>query len=164
MKKQKIQLPEMKLIGLTTRTNNKNEMVNETAKIGKLASLYWGNQQANNIKHRSKPGVTYAIYTDFENHEYGDYTYFIGETVDSFESQDLAHFKKITVPASTYQKFTTTPGKMPDVVISAWQAIWKMKEGDFGGKRKYVADFEIYDDRVSDQNNAIVDIYIGIEG
>lgn len=163
MKKQKTHLPEIKLIGLMVQTNNKNEMVNETAKISKLASLYWREQIANNIKHRRKRGTTYAVYTDFESNEYGDYTYFIGEAVDSFESQDLESFKKITIPESTYQKFTTVPGKMPNVVVSAWQEIWKMKEADFGGKRKYVADFEIYDARAVNQNNAIIDVYIGIE-
>lgn len=52
---------------------------------------------------------------------------------------------------------------MPEVVISAWQKIWAMNENDFGGKRKYVADFEIYDQRASDPNNTIIDICIGIE-
>lgn len=155
MEKQKIHLPEIKLIGLLVRTNNKNEMVNETSKISKLTSLYWGEKIANNIKHRSKPGTTYAVYTDFESNEYGDYTYFIGEAVHSFESQDLESFKKITIPESTYQKFTTIPGQMPNLVISAWHKIWKMQEADFGGKRKYLADFEIYDERAAGQNSAI---------
>jgi predicted transcriptional regulator YdeE len=52
---------------------------------------------------------------------------------------------------------------MPDVVIAAWQAIWAMNDSELGGKRRYVADFEIYDDRASDPNNTIVDIYIGIK-
>jgi len=57
---------------------------------------------------------------------------------------------------------TNEPGKMPDVVISAWQKIWAMKESDFGGKRKYISDFEIYDQRASNPNHAVIDIYIGI--
>ncbi|ABS78529.1 AraC family transcriptional regulator (plasmid) [Coxiella burnetii] len=164
MQKQKAQLQKLTLVGLTVRTNNKNEMNPETSKIGRLAADYWSNRVANNIQHRSKPGVTYAVYTDFESDEQGDYTYFIGEAVDSLEDQDLEKFKTITIPASNYQKFTTEPGKMPDVVISAWQAIWAMKESDFGGKRKYIADFEVYDERSADPNNTVIDIYIGIEG
>ena len=163
MQKQKAELPEIILVGLTARTNNKNEMNPEKSKIGTLAGLYWGNQIANNIQHRSKPGITYAVYTDFENDEHGDYTYFIGEAVDSLHNQDLEKFKTITIPASDYTKFTTESGKMPDVVISAWQQIWAMKENDFGGKRKYMADFEVYDQRAVDPNNTVIDIYIGIE-
>lgn len=33
---------------------------------------------------------------------------------------------------------------------------------NFGGKRKYIADFEIYDQRAADPNNAVIDIYIGM--
>lgn len=164
MQKQKIQLSEMTLVGLTARTNNKAEMNPATSKIGALANSYWKNQMASNIiQHRIKPGVTYAVYTDYESDEHGDYTYFIGEAVDSLENQDRFQFKTITIPASTYQKFTTKSGKMPDIVIDAWQKIWQMKENDFEGKRTYVADFEIYDQRASDFNNTVVDIYIGIK-
>ncbi|NKB47285.1 MAG: AraC family transcriptional regulator [Legionellales bacterium] len=163
MQKQKTRLPEMTLVGLTARTNNKNEMNPETSKIAELAGLYWDNQLANNIQHRAKLGITYAVYTDFESDENGEYTYFIGEMVESLLNQDLEKFKTITIPASSYQKFSTEPGKMPEVVISAWQEIWTMRESDFGGKRRYVADFEIYDQRAADSNNTVVDIYIGIE-
>ncbi|HLB42321.1 MAG TPA: GyrI-like domain-containing protein [Gammaproteobacteria bacterium] len=164
MKKVKAKLGELTLVGLTTRTNNKNEMNPETSKIGALAGYYWGNQIAKNIKHRINPGVTYSVYTEFESDENSEYTYFIGEVVDSTEDQDLSQFKLLSIPESNYQKFTTEPGKMPGVVISAWQKIWTMKENDFGGRRKYIADFEIHDQRASNPDNTVIDIYIGIEG
>lgn len=162
MQKQKVQLPEITLVGLTARTNNKNEMNPEVSKIGALAGLYWGNQVANNIQHRAKPGVTYAVYTEFESDEQGDYTYFIGEAVNSLQNQDLDKFKTITIPASGYTKFTTESGKMPEIVISAWQKIWAMNQNDFGGKRKYVADFEVYDERAANPHATVIDIYIGV--
>lgn len=164
MQKQKTQLSQMILLGLSARTNNRSEMNPETAKIGTVSGCYWGEQMMNEIKHRTKPGVTYAVYTDFESDEHGDYTYFIGEVVSSLEDQDLEKFTTITIPASDYTKFTTEPGQMPGVVISAWQNIWAMNEQDFGGKRKYIADFEVYDARASNFEQAIVDIYIGVEG
>lgn len=163
MKKEKTELGEIILVGLTARTNNKNEMNPEKSKIGALAEFYWGNKVANNIKHRIKPGVTYAAYTEFENDEHGEYTYFIGEAVASTHDQDISQFKTLTIPKSQYQKFTTELGKMPYIVISAWQKIWTMKENDFNGKRKYITDFEVYDQKAADPNNSIVDIYIGIE-
>lgn len=164
MKKEMIRLDELTLVGLTARTNNQNEMNPTTSKIAALASFYWNNQIASAIKNRSNPGITYSVYTEFESDENGDYTYFIGEAVGSSKDQDLQRFKILHIPKSHYQKFTTPPGKMPEVVISAWQAIWKMQQSDLGGKRKYIADFEIYDQRAADLNNAVVDIYIGIEG
>ena len=163
MKKEKIKLDEIILVGLTARTNNKNEINPETSKIGQLAGEYWSTQVAQYIQHRLKPGVAYAVYTDYDSDEHGDYTYFIGEAVTSLAGQDLSQFKTITIPQSHYQKFTTKPDKMPDVVIAAWQAIWAMSDNELGGKRRYVADFEIYDDRASDPNNTALDIYIGID-
>lgn len=162
MQKQTVQFPTVTLVGLTVRTNNKNEMDPSAAKIEKLAGAYWRNQMANNIQHRVSPGVTYAAYTDFDGDENDDYTYFIGEVVGSLNDQDLTHFKTIAISAGHYQKFTTDPGAMPGVVISAWQNIWKMSESDFGGKRRYITDFEVYDARAADPNNIIIDIYIGI--
>lgn len=156
-------LQEFKLVGITARTNNKNEMNPATAKIGQTAGLYWQNQLANDIKHRVTAGITYAVYTDFESDENGDYSYFIGEAVSSLEGQDLDKFKALTIPTSNYQKFTTERGKMPDIIISAWQEIWSMQPEDFIGPRKYIADFELYDERAMDPGNAVADIYIGVE-
>jgi predicted transcriptional regulator YdeE len=44
---------------------------------------------------------------------------------------------------------------MPQVLIAAWQDIWQMTDDDFGGKRNYITDFEIYHQHHSE-------IYIGI--
>lgn len=161
MQKEFINKSEIKLIGLSTRTNNKNEMNQQTSKIGELAGRYWGQNLAAQIPDRKNPGLTLSVYTEYESDEHGDYTYFVGEEVSSFENIP-ANFQKLIMPASKYQKFTTPSGKMPEVVIAAWQQIWKMTPNDFGGKRAYKADFEVYDQRASDPNNSIVDIYIGI--
>ena len=163
MQKEIKYLPELMLVGVTARTNNLNEMDPTKAKIAQLAGSYWSNQIGHEFQNRANPGITYSVYTDFESNENGEYTYFIGEVVSSLESQDLDKFETITIPSSRYMKFTTEPGAMPEVVINAWQDIWKMDESDFEGKRRYIADFEIYDGRSLDPSNSIVDIYIGIE-
>ncbi|MCH9643559.1 MAG: effector binding domain-containing protein [Gammaproteobacteria bacterium] len=163
MQKQQTSLDEIILIGLTARTNNQNEMNPEQSKIARLAGTYWGNQVANDFKHRTNPGITYSVYTEYESDENGEYTYFVGEQVDSLDGQDLSKYKKLIIPKSNYTKFTTDAGKMPEVVIGAWQQIWSMSEKDFMGKRAYIADFEIYDQRAADPSNAIVDIYIGLQ-
>ncbi|VVC75397.1 hypothetical protein AQUSIP_06870 [Aquicella siphonis] len=153
---------EIKLVGLAVRTNNKNEMNPQTSKIGELASRFWSQNIAGQIPNRKNPGVTLSVYTKYDSNEHGDYTYFIGEEVDLFEnvSEDL---QRLTIPEARYQKFTTPAGKMPEVVINAWQEIWKMSANDFGGERAYIADFEVYDQRASDPANTSLDIYIGIK-
>lgn len=162
MHKELVTKSEIKLIGLTARTNNKNEMNPTTSKIGELAGRFWSQNIANQIPNRKNPGVTLSVYTEYDSNEHGDYTYFIGEEVDSFENVS-SEFQKLTIPAAKYQKFTTPSGKMPEVVINAWQQIWKMSSNDFGGERAYVADFEVYDQRASNPVNASLDIYIGLK-
>lgn len=162
MHKQKVTLNALTLIGLTVRTNNRNELRPASAKIASQVYYYWRGEVANRIKHRANPGVTYAVYTDYASDEHGDYTYFIGEVVDSLENQDLTEFKALSIPQSDYQKFTTAPGKIPQIVFTAWQQIWAMSNHKLEGKRRYVADFEIYDSKAAYSNSAIVDIYLGV--
>ncbi len=162
MNKEKIPLPALNLVGLTTRTNNQNEMNPDSSKMIATITAYREQQVADKIVHRVCPGVTYACYTDYESNEKGDYTYFIGEVVDSLDNQNLSQLTAIRIPAGIYQKFTTPPGKMPAVVVTAWQKIWTMTDDDLGGKRIYSTDFEVYDQRAADPDNSIVDIYISI--
>lgn len=162
MKKELANKSEIKLIGLSARTNNKNEMNPQTSKIGELAGRFWSQNIANQISNRKNPGVTFSAYTEYDSNEHGDYTYFIGEEVNSFENIPSG-LQKLIIPAARYQKFTTSSGKMPEVVINAWQQIWKMTSDDFGGDRAYHADFEVYDQRAMDPANTTLDIYIGIK-
>jgi predicted transcriptional regulator YdeE len=163
MKSEVVDLGGFYLVGMTVRTNNTNEMDPGTSKIAALAGDYWGHQKADKILHRLTPGITYSAYAEFDSDEHGDYTYCIGEAVSSLEGQDLTDFRAIAVPASRYQKFTTPEGKMPEVVITAWQEIWQMRPEHFAGQRCYSVDFERYDERAQDPNNAVLDIYIGVK-
>ena len=163
MKKHNIHLPKISLIGLSVRTNNADEMNPDRSKIASLWGAYLTNQTSSSFKHRATPGVTYSVYTQYDSDEHGEYTYFIGEAVESLDGQDLENFHSLTIPESHYTKFTTQPGPMPSIVIQAWQDIWKMSANDLGGRRAYLADFEVYDHRASDPSHSIVDIYIGLK-
>ena len=163
MKKENISKNGFTLIGISARTNNKNEMNSATGKIGALVNSYFSNQFSDKFNHRANPGVTYIAYTDYESDEHGEYTVFIGEEVLSLNDQDLSQFTQLDIPESRYQIFTTKAGKLPEIVIAAWQTIWQLTPSDLGGKRKYHADFEIYDHRAVDPHNAVVDICIGVD-
>lgn len=161
MQKTFIRLPEIKLIGITTRTNNKTEKDSLTAKINATVQQYFQQALPEKIPHRKTPGVTYIVYTQYESDFSGDYTCFIGEVVTIFEVVTLG-FEQLVIPAQDYIKFTCGPDKMPDVCIHAWQQIWGMTPVLLGGKRSYRADFEVYDKRSDDPQRTILDIYIGI--
>ncbi len=156
------QLPAIKLVGIAVRTSNIEEMNPDTAKIGAAMQQFFMEGMQTKISRRKNPGKAFAVYTNYESDEHGEYDYFLGEEVDDFA--DVPHrFEILTIPAQTYVKFTSNPGRMPDVVIDMWQNIWKMNNSELGGQRAYIADFEVYDERSKDPSNAVLDIYIGIK-
>lgn len=162
MKKSQGSLAEKKLIGIQVRTNNQTEVDPLTGKIFPIVKRFFHEQLSAKIPNRIKPGTTFCCYTNYESDHTGDYTYFIGEEVTSL--QDVpAGFETLIIPAQTYAKFTTPPAPMPDVVRNAWFSIWTMTDSDLGGKRRYLTDFEIYDERASDHQNIVMDLYIGID-
>ncbi|HJD60248.1 MAG TPA: GyrI-like domain-containing protein [Rickettsia endosymbiont of Omalisus fontisbellaquei] len=161
MNKVIIQLSEIKLVGITARTSNTAEMNADTAKIEATMHRFFADKLQDKILNRKTPEKVFAVYTNYESDATGEYTYFLGVEVTSFENIDK-EFSTLTIPMQTYAKFTSTPDQMPKVVIDMWQKIWKMDTAMLEGERAYVADFEIYDERSSDSNNAVIDIYIGI--
>ncbi len=153
-------LPEITLIGIKTRTNNQNEMNSETAKIGPTVGQYFSQQLSSKIHNRTSPGKTYSVYTDYASDMSGDYTYFMGEAVDSVDNIPEG-LTVIKIPAQKYVKLTNGPGPMPGVCIELWQQIWSSET--LSSQRAYIADFEIYDERAIDPHNTTLDIYIGTQ-
>ena len=171
MEKMIVILQDIKIVGISERTNNANEANPATAKIGPTVQSYMQENVPAKINNRARPNVNFCVYTDYEHEkitdptkcEYnGDYTYFIGEVVKSFDnvSPDL---KTLSIAKQRYVKFTTPKGAMPDIVVNAWMEIWKMTSEELGGERSFIADFEVYDEGASDLQNAVVHIYIGIK-
>ncbi len=156
------QLPTIKVVGIKTRTNTASEMNPATSKIGETVQKYFQNALSEKIIYRKKPGTTYCCYTDYESDLSGDYTFFIGEEVSSFD--DLPEgLSTLTIPAQQYTTFSSDRGPMPDVCINLWQKIWSMTPEALGGARAYQTDFELYDERAQDPKNTVLDIYVGIK-
>lgn len=161
MKKESIHLPEMKLVGITARTSNANEMNPQLAKISLTLQKYFQGGIACHIPNRKSTAVTYCAYTNYESDFTGAYTYFVGEAVTATNTIPEG-LETLIIPSQKYIKFTTESGPMPEVVINAWQDIWQMTSDDLGGERTYHTDFEVYDERATDPTNTVVDIYIGV--
>lgn len=164
MQKTVAQLPAIKLVGITCRTNNAHifESNPSTNQIAAAVQKYFQNGLFDKIPNRKNPGTTYCVYTNYESDFTGDYTYFIGEEVISFENAE-PEFQQLSIPSQHYIKFTNHPGAMPGVCIDMWKKIWVMPSADLGGERAYIADFEVYDERSRDHQNVTLDIYIGVK-
>jgi len=162
MKKIQIHQAEKKVVGIKTRTNNRLEADSLEGKIFPIVKHYFHQNIAARIPNRVHPGITFCIYAQYESDHLGEYTYYIGEEVASFEGvpDDL---ETLVIPPQKYIKFTNGPDSMPDVVRKPWQQIWQMTPPELGGIRSYIADFEIYDERSRDHQNIVLDIYIGIQ-
>lgn len=155
---------EIKLVGITTRTNNAHLFESDPAtnKVAATVKKYFHGGLAEKIDARLNPGTTFCVYTNYESDVNGDYTYFIGEEVSSFDGVDQG-FETLTIPGQNYAKFTNQPGPMPAVCIDMWQSIWQMSDAELGGERAYTADFEVYDQRSVDHNNVTLDIYMSVK-
>jgi predicted transcriptional regulator YdeE len=64
------------------------------------------------------------------------------------------------IPGGRFAVLTTDRGPLPKVVPRAWGEIFEL-EDEKKLLRAYQADFEIYDQRSQDPQNAQVDIYVG---
>lgn len=98
------------------------------------------------------------MYSDYESDETGTYKYTIGMPVSSLETTP-ENMTSLTIPASTYAVFTTRKGPVSEVVYETWQDIWNWSKEN---KRAFTTDFELYDERAIDPNDAQVDIYIAL--
>lgn len=65
--------------------------------------------------------------------------------------------ENLIIPKGTYHKINAK-GKMPDCVSNTWKEVWASSI-----PRTYQIDFEVYDERSKDWNNAEVDAYLSIE-
>ena len=155
--------PEIALVGIRVRTSYQQELDKIGGKIFPCVQRYFHGALFEKIPNRKNPGTTFCAYTDYESDYRGAYTYFIGEEVNSCEDVLPEGFCRLNIPRQHYAKFTTGPAPMPDVIVSAWKAIWEMSPRELGGKRRYQTDFEIYDERAMDHNRIVLDLYIGIE-
>ncbi len=143
-------LPEFKLVGLKLEhaTTNKNGQSN--IDCGALWQKFEKENVSEKMPERLDENV-YAVYYDYGPN--GFFTYFIGCKVDTGKTapDDL---DTLLIPEQNYKKITAR-GKMPDCISDSWKEIWK-SESD----RAFGFDFELYDERSKNWNNAEVDIFI----
>jgi predicted transcriptional regulator YdeE len=145
--------------GVTARTNNAKEM-SGNGKIGDVWETFLQPSLVVKIPHRIGVDLV-AVYTDYENDHTGHYTYLLGLPISSTEAQPENLTVK-HVPAGRYAVFSSGRGPVAQVVQEVWQRIWSMSPEELGGTRAFRTDYEIYDQRSTDPENAQVDVYVGL--
>lgn len=148
-------MPEFKLIGLKLNRRTTNENGQSAKDCGELWQEFEMNAIAKQILNKATEAI-YAVYFDYDSDENGAFSYFIGCKVDA-DTQAPEILDELLIPKQIYQK-VTAKGKMPDCIAGAWKDIWK---ADIN--RKFGFDFELYDERSRNWENAEIDIYLSVE-
>lgn len=148
------------VVGLARRTNNARELAGQ-GEIAMVWQEFSDKHLSDKITHTLGDDLL-AVYTDYEGDQNGDYTFLVGKKVSDLS--DLpAGLTGRHVPSGRYAMLTTQRGPLSLVVPKLWQRIWTMSPFALGGKRAFEADYELYDQRARDPNNAQVDIYVGLQ-
>lgn len=145
--------------GFLVRTNNAAEASGES-KIGPLWQRFMQEKLVDQIPNRADESFT-VVYSNYASDETGNYDYLLGGRVASVDHLPAGMSWRRVEPA-TYAVILTDKGQMPGVLQAAWDRIWHMSPGDLGGKRAFKTDYEIYDKRTADPQNAQVEIHIGL--
>jgi len=147
------------VIGIAERTTNAKEMSGEGV-IGKQWGRFMQENLLAQIPNKADSSII-AVITDYASDKDGEYTHLIGARVTSTADVPAGMVVK-KVPAGKYAIFTSDKGPVARVVVGTWQRIWAQPKNAPGGIRAYKADYEVYDERAMDPQNAQMDIHLGI--
>lgn len=148
----RIELDEIRLAGLDLGHTTTNEGGQSSIDGEKLWKRFQAGKVAERIVNKTGDEL-YAVYYGYEGDHTKPFRYFLGCRVPAVrEIPD--EMDSLTIPASRYHKLTAK-GKMPDCMVNTWKSIWES-----GIDRGYQYDFEVYDERSQNWNDAEVDIYL----
>lgn len=145
--------------GYLVRTNNSDEASGES-KIGPLWQRFKQENLVARIPNRADADLT-VVYSNYASDENGNYDYLLGARVNSIHHLPAGMTWKRVEPA-TYAVILTNKGQMPSVLQAAWDRIWHMSPAELGGRRAFITDYEIYDQRTENSQEAQVEIHIGL--
>lgn len=139
------------IVGISVRTTNENgrSMVD----IGQLWQKFLSENIAAQIPNKVDETV-YSVYTDYESDHTKPYTTILGCRVKSLDNIHKGLVGK-HIEEGNYTVFTASGKVSEGFVGQAWMNIWNAPVA-----RLFTSDFEVYDHRARDPENATVDIFI----
>lgn len=146
------------VIGITIRTTNKAAIDDGT--IQKLWQQFFTESATSKIPNKVDHAIV-ALYYDFENDKNGQYNVLLGSRVSSIDEVPAGMVAR-NVPTQKRDIFISAPGPVGQVCFELWKKIWILEDQN-KLDRTYIADYELYDERSQDPQNAQVAIHIGIK-
>ena len=152
---EKIKKKNIRLIGLKLEKKTTNENGQASIDCGNLWQRFENERILEAIPNKLNNNI-FAVYYDYEKDETKPYSYFIGCEAD--EATEVPKgLDGLLIPSQNYVKIPVQ-GIMTGCVANAWKEIWASKMD-----RQFGFDFEVYDERSKDWNNAELDIFISVK-
>jgi predicted transcriptional regulator YdeE len=148
------------VIGIEARTSNAKEMTPEGT-IGKQWARFMTENLSTQIPNKSDAAIL-AVYTDYASEKDGEYAFILGARVTSPTQVPKGMIARKVQPGR-YAIFTSEKGLVAKVVSETWQRIWSIPKSAPGGNRAYRTDYEVYDERAANPENAQVEVHIGVK-
>ena len=148
------QIKTFHVIGIALRTTNENGQ-----SVQDIPAL-WNRFMTEGIMDQIPNKVDqtmYCIYTDYEKDHTKPYTTILGCKVSNLDQIPYGLVGK-TFEEQTYIKRIAKGNLMQGIVYEEWTKIWN---ADLN--RTFTADFEVYDERTHNTENAEVDIFISVK-
>jgi predicted transcriptional regulator YdeE len=146
--------------GYEIRTNNAREMSGQ-GEIGKLWQRVTQGNLVAQIPNRTDSALI-VVYSGYASDEKGDFNYLLGARVPSVDKLPAGMTYRKLVPGP-YAVFVTDRGPLVNVLQAEWKKIWAMPPEQMSGKRAFLTDYEVYDQRSADQSHAQIEIHIGLK-
>jgi len=135
--------------GISTTTNNQDELCEDTQKIAPLWEKYDTDNIYGQTFNKENNTSMYAVYSNYVSDLHGDYDITVGVEVTKPKNA-------LVIENEKYLMFSKE-GELPDVAFEAWQEIWEYFENNNEYERKYSFDFEKY------SKEDEIEIYISIK-
>ena len=149
-----VKIEPFKVIGIAVRTTNQD------GQAGHDIQALWQKFMEQGIQEKIPNKVSNDILSIYTNYE-GDYMQPY-DTILGCKVSDLTDIPDGMVGQSfdggNYAKFLTKGDLTKGIVYNAWVDIWSKPLA-----RNYAADFEVYDQRSQNPNDAEVDIFLGLK-
>ena len=148
------QVEQLNIIGIAVRTTNENGQ--SAIDIPQLWDRFFLENILAAIPNKINDKL-YCIYTDYEKDHTKPYTTILGCSVANLDAVPTGLVGKL-IESGNYIQFTATGKISEGIVFNEWMKIWNTDIS-----RAYVADFEVYDERAQNPDDAIVDIFISVK-
>jgi len=148
------------VIGIEARTSNAKEMT-PAGVIGKQWARFVKENLAARIPNKSDSAIL-AVYTDYASDKDGAYAFILGTRATSATQVPKGMMARQVQPGR-YAIFTSEKGPVAKILSETWQQTWSIPKSSPGGNRAYKTDYELYDERAANPENAQVEVHVGVK-